>query len=192
MPPETPQPLWQEAGTRPSRALPYELHADMRVDAKRRAVTVDFANTGTAGAVFHVYDKLNLDRIPRRYTVETGKRLSDDWAVEADGSFDLWLIGPNGFVRAIKGSLAQNATPPVVTARYDRKGPALKLTSRGEATLRSEHYGAMSQPLKAAHVWSAKDSQGWYDLTVTAPGFEQRFAGRIETGRHGISDPAEA
>jgi len=192
MPPETPQPLWQEAGTRPSRALPYELHADMRVDAKRRAVTIDFANTGTAGAVFHVYDKLNLDRIPRRYTVEAGKRLSDDWAVEADGSFDLWLIGPNGFVRAIKGSLAENAAPPVVTARYDRKGPALKLTSRGEATLRSEHYGAISQPLKAAHVWSAKDSYGWYDLTVTAPGFEQRFAGRIETGRHSISDPAGA
>ena len=26
-------------------------------------------------SVFHVYDKLHLDRIPRRYTVEPGKQL---------------------------------------------------------------------------------------------------------------------
>ncbi len=32
-----------------------------------------------------------------------------------------------------------------------------------------------------------------YDFSVTAeelPGFERRFAGRVETGRHGLSDPA--
>ena len=35
-----------------------------------------FANSGKQGAVFHVYDKLHLDRIPRRYTVEAGKTLT--------------------------------------------------------------------------------------------------------------------
>ena len=31
---------------------------------------------------------------------------------------------------------------------------------------------------------------GWYDFTATASGFTRRFAGRVETGRPSISDPA--
>ena len=30
----------------------------------------------------------------------------------------------------------------------------------------------------------------WYDFTLAAKGFERRFAGRIETGRDDVSDPA--
>jgi phospholipase C len=40
-------------------------------------------------------------------------------------------------------------------------------------------------------ILSSKD-QGWYDFTIWVKGheaFEQRFAGRIETGRDSISDP---
>jgi phospholipase C len=33
-------------------------------------------------------------------------------------------------------------------------------------------------------------SGAWYDITVSAEGFERRLAGRIETGRDSISDPA--
>src|SRR3546814_5515442 len=65
-PPLTPQPLFQEPGTRYSRALPYELHVSARVGDDGR-VTLIFSNTGKAGAVFHVYDKKHLERIPRRY-----------------------------------------------------------------------------------------------------------------------------
>ncbi len=35
-------------------------------------------------------------------------------------------------------------------------------------------------------------SSGWYDLSITVSGyknFEKRYAGRVETGRHGLSDP---
>ena len=41
--------------------------------------------------------------------------------------------------------------------------------------------------------WPLKDSHGWYDVSVSAPvfpGFSRRFAGRVETGRDGFSDPA--
>ena len=30
----------------------------------------------------------------------------------------------------------------------------------------------------------------WYDYTVRSEGFTRRFAGRIETGAHDVSDPA--
>jgi phospholipase C len=41
--------------------------------------------------------------------------------------------------------------------------------------------------------WSLADSGQWYDFAVTCssdPAFYRRFAGRVETGRHTVSDPA--
>lgn len=43
------------------------------------------------------------------------------------------------------------------------------------------------------HRWSLQRSARWYDFSVTIEafeGFERRFAGRVETGNHGLSDPA--
>jgi phospholipase C len=40
-------------------------------------------------------------------------------------------------------------------------------------------------------LWDVSRSGNWYDLTVTADrGFVRRFAGRLETGKDGVSDPA--
>ena len=36
-----------------------------------------FSNTGKQAAVFHVYNRLDLTAIPRRYMVEAGKQLDD-------------------------------------------------------------------------------------------------------------------
>ncbi|KAG1219469.1 hypothetical protein G6F35_007463 [Rhizopus arrhizus] len=100
----------QASGTRPSRALPYELHTSAREDARENRVRLLFANASSsqAAAVFHVYDKLHLDRIPRRYVVEAGKSLDDAWDVAGDsGKYDLWVLGPNGYHRAFAGDLMQ-------------------------------------------------------------------------------------
>ncbi|MPN06084.1 Non-hemolytic phospholipase C [bioreactor metagenome] len=40
--------------------------------------------------------------------------------------------------------------------------------------------------------WSLEDSGHWYDFTVSADGFERRFAGHVETGKASVSDPAMA
>ncbi|CAM2181000.1 hypothetical protein BLAT2472_50316 [Burkholderia latens] len=40
--------------------------ARAQADARNGIVTLKFANTGPAAAEFHVYDKLHLDRVPRR------------------------------------------------------------------------------------------------------------------------------
>ena len=44
----------QERGTRPARALPYELHVHGEVEASQGGIEFSFRNTGKAGAVFHV------------------------------------------------------------------------------------------------------------------------------------------
>ena len=94
----------QQSGIRLSRALPYELHTSARCKADGK-VQLIFSNTGKQAAVFHVYDKLNLDRIPKRYIVEPNKTLDDKWDALNDnlGRYDLWVLGPNGYHRHFKG-----------------------------------------------------------------------------------------
>lgn len=198
--PAIPQPLYQETGTRLSRALPYELHTSARL-GQDGAVELLFSNTGEAGAVFHVYDKRNLDLIPRRYTVEAGKTLSDTWT---GGDYDLWVYSSNGFVRTFAGN-TQRGTALEVQVCYEPAGSALyvKVSNRGrarlQATLQSNAYRtdgpwtlAVEPGAVAEHHWSIKESGNWYDFSVTAEGFERRFAGRMENGRPGVSDPAMA
>ena len=96
------QPLpTQELLVRRSRALPYQLHTSANVDLATQEVWLTFSNTGSQGAVFHVYDELNLSRYPKRYTVEAEKMVSDRWKVEstASGNYSLWVLGPNGYHR---------------------------------------------------------------------------------------------
>ena len=59
--------------------------------------------------MFHVYDKLHLDRLPQRYVVEPGKTLHGDWAARADngGKYDLWVLG--GYHRRFTGDLSRLA-----------------------------------------------------------------------------------
>ncbi|MGE4590596.1 phosphocholine-specific phospholipase C [Alcaligenes sp.] len=203
-PPATPQPLYQEAGVRYSRALPYELHTSARVD-KKGAVELLFSNTGHAGAVFHVYDKKHLDLIPRRYTVEAGKLLSDTWDVTQDnGDYEFWVYSTNGFVRTFVGNTETGVSLEVQVCYEPTAGDVyLKLSNQGDraqkATVLSNMYrtdGPWELLVEPGQVteqrWSVKDSGNWYDFSVQAEGFERRFAGRMETGKHGVSDPAMA
>jgi len=44
---------------------------------------------------------------------------------------------------------------------------------------------------RAALDWDVAPSGNWYDITLDAgSGFTRRFAGRIETGKDSVSDPA--
>ena len=45
----------------------------------------------------------------------------------------------------------------------------------------------------AAASWNLAATHGWYDLLVTSeaePAYARRFAGRLETGKDSITDPA--
>ena len=202
----------QPSGTRPSRALPYELHTSARADVTRSQLTLLFSNTGNAAAVFHVYDRLHLDRIPRRFVVEAGKQLEDTWNVfmQDAGRYDLWVLGPNGYHRGFTGDLAaqlvKDAVQPEVRVCYDIANGNVYLTmmnrGQGEAhfVVRAKAYrddGPWTATVAAGKSvdihWDLTGSASWYDFVVTCteqPGFSRRFAGRVETGRHGVSDPA--
>jgi phospholipase C len=206
--PAEPQALFQERGFRPSRALPYVLHTTAFIGDTHISLT--FANTGAQAAVFHVYDRLHLNRIPRRYTVEAGKSLTDAWSTATDsGAYDLWVYGPNGFLRSFTGNThtwAASEFKPEILVGYNPPVGQLVLliknsgsqTNRVTVTPNNESLGASTQTLAvpAGHsieaTFSLESSVNWYDFTAYAAGFTRRFAGRMETGRDGISDPAMA
>ena len=212
VPPVNAQLPSQAIGTRPSRALPYELHVSARSDAINGKFHLLFTNTGKAAAVFHVYDKLNLDRLPRRYMVEPNKMLDDTWTAMTDnaGRYDLWVLGPNGFHRHFKGDLNSlrpaGAPNPEVRVCYDIANGnvylsmmnagknAAKFTIRAKAYRDDGPWTAMVSGGGASEQhWELAASGQWYDFVVTCDAdasYYRRFAGRVETGRHTISDPA--
>lgn len=242
----------QAPGYRPSRALPYELHVSADTHVTRGTVKLRFANTGRAAAVFHVYDKQQLDSmpadaalptapaallafrdqypLPRRYVVEPGKSVDDEWAVQAQsgGRYDLWVLGPNGFHRRFKGDLtalrSRHAPAPEVRIAYAPASGSLRLEARNEGAgqlilkVRSNKLYGRLESTKPHSFWGRERGRGtgtewdlrldgrsteslqwnlnstgwWYDLVVTCDAdasFLRRFAGRMETGRHSVSDP---
>lgn len=197
-PPRNPQNLFQEPGLRRSRALPYAL----RVDATggEQAITLDFVNEGAAGANFHVYDRRHLDRLPRRYAVEAGRSLGDSWQLDEDGAFDLLVLGPNGFMRALTGNNV--GALPSLTVRHAQGDKALILSlaapdaGSSEVLVRDDRYGNREPRQMTARAgaptevrWSAVESYGWYDFEVSTEQNVLRFAGRVEDGSDSYSDP---
>ncbi|MEX3687288.1 phosphocholine-specific phospholipase C [Paraburkholderia sp. BR14263] len=198
----------QSLMARPSRALPYQLHTSANVDTKNGNVWLIFSNTGSAGAVFHVYDKLHLDKPPHRYTVEAGKELSDIWTPAAAdaGAYDLWVLGPNGLHRQFTGNVtkAKSGPNPEVRVCYDTGNNAVYLTIMNtgsvatNTTVTSNAYRsdgpwtyAVPPGMQVEPYWSVTSSNGWYDFTLAAEnGVTRRFAGRVETGADSVSDPA--
>jgi phospholipase C len=217
-PPATPDALYQEKGVRPSRALPYELNAYARVQEDGRTIKLIFENTGTQAAVFHVYDRNHLDRIPRRYTVEAGKSLHDEWDTIFDsGKYNLWVYSTNGFVRTFAGDAGayQDSAfqPEVIKFNYQPKAGRVTMKLKNMATpggkgkknkedytvtvqantYRTDGPWVVKMKEEGTLDWDLASSGNWYDFTVTGEdGFERRFSGRMETGRDSVSDPAMA
>ena len=194
----------QETGYQPSRALPYRLHTTAHV--ANQSIGLIFANTGTAGCVFHVYNKLDLASMPRRYAVEAGKQLNDTWAVQADGLYDLWVLSNNGYHRHFVGN-ANNATKAEIRVCYDIANGNVYVDIMNQSTVplnfmvtpKAYFAATTAQQIKVdagketqLH-WNLSQSGHWYDFEVTMKedaNWLRRFAGRVETGQHGITDPA--
>jgi phospholipase C len=203
------QPL-PASGLTPSRALPYKLHTTSSVDPVHSMIKLTFSNTGTQAAVFHVYDQLNLTTPPRRYVVDAGTELADQWTVSANtpaGQYGLFVHGPNGFHRLFEGNVAQKSTSanPEIQVCYDETNNAvyLAMVNSGVAaaniTVTANAYrtdGPWTYTVAAGAQlevsWSLTNTHNWYDFSVSSDGgaFTRRFAGRLENGQDGVSDPA--
>jgi phospholipase C len=202
----------QEPGLRPSRALPYELDVAARHDAARGGVVLRFEARNqlfgdrAAGAPFVVYAR-HGDFACRHYAVAPGSAVEDFWQAGDGGRYHLCAHGPNGFMREFAGDAGDPALRIDVLAPAAGEAPAelcVRLTPganlRSELKLiaRDHAYGNQEQrvsvgPDQAVTVKvSVGASHGWYDFSLLMEGhdtFSQRFAGRVETGADGMSDP---
>jgi len=201
-PPANPVLPKQEAGSRPTRPLPYVPRVDGAAQPAEGKFTLTFSGGEAAGACFLV-TSVNRTDGPWTYTAEAGKELSDVWNTDwSDGVYDLSVHGPNGFLRIFKGP---GGTPgPEVTCRH---APAhgdveLTMTNRSDADCHltvTNAYGGSEETYtvraggRVVQTVNLRASKRWYDLAVSADtdqSWLRRFAGHVETGAPGVSDPA--
>ena len=150
------------------------------------------------------------------YAVSAGDTLMDKWPLQnfENETYHLCVYGPNGFFREFRG----NVNDPSISIDSDYQGATSQgqsLTGNIELKLQNhdpkrklkiaitDHAyksAAQVKTLEFANrkgssssvVLDLKTSFGWYDFSVKIEGFEafeQRFAGRVETGKASFSDP---
>jgi len=191
----------QEPGSRPARALPYEMHAYAVPDAASGTVGISFGTTGTQAVVFLVRSTNPLDG-QRSYTVEPSKTLAGSWTAPA-GLYDLSVSGPNGFFRRFTGAMLLGGTGLTVQETYAKSTQTITLTLSNSnsvpvSALITDAYSGNGVELAllpgqtASRAFSLGATHGWYDLTVTllaAPTFGAQLAGHLENGKDYITDP---
>nr|WP_121269471.1 phospholipase C, phosphocholine-specific [Pedobacter schmidteae] len=172
-----------------------------------------------AGSPFTVYapvkykDAGNEEQVCRNWSfaVVAGDTLSYRWPIAAfeNGKYQLRVNGPNGYYREFIGTA--NNPDLLVAIEYERAGGNGKLT--GNVVVKITNIGAskdytiaikdvgygknnLVRKVKAGTVegivLDLKKSYSWYDFILKVEGtenFEQRYAGRVETGLAGFSDP---
>jgi len=185
----------QESGLRRRRATPYHLDARLRIEGAGCALL--FANhSAERAAVFHVYDVMQLDEVPARYTVGAGEALTHPLSASGEVA-DIFVLGPNGFHRRLTG-------------RSDIFSACIETGMTAPAALRLENltaipqsiamtdraYGATPETIMLARGEARSipldltDSHGWYDRQLVAAGQSWRMAGHVEDGKPSYSDPA--
>lgn len=206
----------QEKGIRSSCALPYELYADGRLDRDKKTIGISFRagnevfGAASAGSPFQVYAPGMYRQEAVRtwaYAVAAGDRLQDHWPLSdfENNRYHLQVYGPNGFFREFAGTADDPALE--VDCGYELNNIALTIRNTGSSALLLEitdnAYGtkkrtlaldaASSPSAQASVILSLDKSYGWYDFTIKAKGrsgFLKRYAGRVETGKAGKTDPA--
>jgi phospholipase C len=147
------------------------------------------------------------------FAVKSSTKVEAAWPLKEfeNDIYHLRLYGPNGFFREFKGS---SDDPNVyIGCEYEMTG-GKKLTGNIELVLRNQSKIPMrieitDNAYKNAPVKKELDATGnnsgnvivpinlgkhfgWYDFTVRVTGnmlFEKRYAGRVDTGEQGFSDP---
>lgn len=197
----------QEPGIRQSNALPYELYADGKLSTNKDSFIItlrcgrEILGKSATGSPFQVYAyELNGEHPVqvRSYALTAGDELKDSWLLNdfRDGRYHLRVYGPNGFYREFSGAASEPHAS--VSCRYDKRtgNPMLLVEGVLEAVdIIDNAYHTPVKPLKTAGTNTVpidvSKSYGWYDFSVKPKtrNWEKRFAGRVETGKHSMTDP---
>lgn len=202
----------QEPGTKPSCPLPYELTVEGEMSGDRFKISFaaknDVFGRHSAGAAFTVYALGSTAEISvRNYAIEAGKELSDTWRLSEfkNGRYHLRVYGPNGFFREFRGDQhdpavrlsfycdqATNMTG-VLVGNEDRFNTCT-IEIRDHAYTNPPQTHTLKPTVAANIDIPTRKSSGWYDFTcrISHPSgqFVRRYAGRVETGKWGTTDPA--
>ncbi|MFB6456340.1 phosphocholine-specific phospholipase C [Chitinophaga sp. Hz27] len=209
----------QEKGIRPSSALPYELYADINRDAQTKQLQLNFRagnkffGKDAAGAPFTAYAPGGFEGNKCRnwsFAVKPGDAISYAWPLASfdGGAYNLHVHGPNGFFRQFSGDnndpgILVNLTYESASLGNKPTGNLLvKLTNSSnqirKIIIRDKAYGnnQVSRDLAANTTEEItlplSKSFGWYDFSIGVKdynNFEQRYAGRVETGKESFTDP---
>ncbi|MGX5820338.1 phosphocholine-specific phospholipase C [Chitinophaga lutea] len=206
----------QEKGVRPSPSLPYELYANG--GATGNTFTMQLAagdavfGQAAAGAPFTVYAPGSFSGELCRnwsFAVKAGDKLEYSWPIDSfeGGRYHLRLNGPNGFFREFRGTAADPRLHVETSYELDRSGKPsgnvlISIHNEGPAavklTLKDNGYGQKDTEKEVASgattkiLLTSSKNRNWYDFSVLVNGdkqFEKRFAGRVETGKEGFTDP---
>jgi phospholipase C len=147
----------------------------------------------------------------RHYVVKASDQLTEQLplAIFEDQHYHVQVYGPNGFLREFKGSPADPEIRLSCEYQVDRIKTG-QLSGNVELKLYNLDPKKSHQVVITDHAYQAKpknislngkgtvtiidlvSSFGWYDFSVQLKGnklYEQRFAGRVETGKPSYSDP---
>lgn len=203
----------QEKGTKPSNALAYDILIQEQI--ANGAIDLQFINRDehfkekSLGAAFNVYAYGHQKEAPFwSFALSKGKELFYQWPLSefSGNTYELAVIGPNGFLRTLKGG-KESAHDFTIKQDYNlaKREFILDLTNCSKNRLRVQLFDAYSKKeSKTISIAPGKKNtltldcnkyQGWYDITLKIEGdsvFLRQYAGRIENGKDSITDPLMA
>lgn len=144
------------------------------------------------------------------YAVKAGDILKSVWPLShfENGFYHLRVYGPNGFFREFSG----DKSDPQVEILAENNIKKSQVDSIGNLVIKLRNTSGKSQVVvienkyaktirtiemssnhaEVVEMIDLQNSFNWYDVLITVknnPGFQKRFAGRIETGQPGKTDP---
>lgn len=205
----------QEKGIRSACALPYELYVDGNLNKDKFEIRFKAANAlygeKSAGSAFTVYGINPFDGETLRvwdYAVKAGDELQDEWNLAgfSEGNYHLKVHGPNGFFREFAGD-KENPKIIVICSNERQSGRItgnimLTVKNTGDTStdilLKDLGYKSGDKVIRTiansniSLLIDLSKNHNWYDFSISVPGngkYFERFAGRVETGRVGKTDP---
>ncbi|MGN0003124.1 MAG: phosphocholine-specific phospholipase C [Sphingobacterium composti] len=194
----------QEAGTKLSNALCYDLHVyEAHVDGQLQitfeASNKKFGQKSLAGA-FNVYDLLQNNRFSKSFAVKAGGKLTYSWEKDSSNAYNLAVHGPNGFFRKyvsyggnepLQINIAYSAKSNLVV-EIENISNSIQVINIANAYTKSTKDFTLKPKKKTVLEIDTKNFARWYDVQIKTEGWERQYAGRIENGEPSISDPLMA
>jgi phospholipase C len=191
----------QEHGVRPARAIPYQPTANGQANTATGAVTLTLANSGAAALSLGVYPN---GAAPAQFLLHPNGQADTTVPANSDGTYDVAVYGPNGFLREFAGRRGGSAVEVTVTVAGDEHEPLLRITlhnfGMSAATVHvtgtrpgAGHKATFRVPAGGT-VTTDRDvideARGWYDVLATVDGdsaYRRRFASHVENGADTIT-----